>query len=109
LLKSDGVCVEEELEAPVKVGKADELLKGADVNVSEDDDKEADVSDSAEVVDDGAPSVRSGIKPERDTLGNASPIADRMAVTAAGKSSLVGAAESEVKVSTLVTAPVASM
>jgi len=103
------VYVDEELETPVNAGKADELLKGADVNVSEDADKEEDVDDSAEAVDDGAPSVRSGIRPERDTLGNASPIAVKRAVTAAGKTGLVGATGSEVRVSTLVTAPVASM
>jgi len=109
LPKSEGVYVEEELEAPVNVGKADELLKGVDVRVSEDADKEGEVSDSVEAVDDGAPSVRSGISPERDTVGNASPIAVKRAVTAAGKPGLVGAMGSEVRVSTLVTAPVASM
>jgi hypothetical protein len=110
LPKSEGVCVDEELETPVNVEKADELLEGVDVSVSEDADKEDDkVSDSAEVVDDGAPSVRSGSRPERDTLGNASPMAVRAAVTTAGKAGVGGATESEVRVSTLVTAPVASM
>jgi hypothetical protein len=107
---SQSHALDEELETPVNVEKADELLEGVDVSVSEDADKEDDkVSDSAEVVDDGAPSVRSGSRPERDTLGNASPMAVRAAVTTAGKAGVGGATESEVRVSTLVTAPVASM
>lgn len=119
--KSDGVRVDdEELVIPDKVGNADVLLKGVDVSVSEDTDKvDDDVSDSAEVVDvdDVAPSVGSGSKPERDTLGNTSPSvgntsssAGKTEVRPAGKPTAVGATGgSKVKVSMLVTAPVASM
>ena len=93
------------------VGNADELLKGVDVSVSEEDaDREVDeVSDSVEAVDDGTPSLRSGMRTGRDTLGNASPMAVRAALAAAGISSVVRAAGSVPRVSTLVTAPVASM
>lgn len=104
------------MKTPESVGKADELLKGADVRVSEDADEEDDAavsSDWADVVVDGRPSLGSGSKPERDTLGNASPSAVRPAVTSAGRSSEVGGTGSglgsERRVSTLVTAPVASM
>lgn len=109
--------LDEELNTPESVGKADELLKGADVSVSEDADEEDDgavSSDWAEVVVDGAPSLRSGTRSERDTLGNASPSAVRPAVTSAGRSSVVGGtgtgsgSGSERRVWTLVTAPVAS-
>jgi hypothetical protein len=94
----------------VRVGNADELLERVDVSVPEDaDSEEDDVSDTAEDVVDGAPSVRTGSRPERDTLGNTSLRADRPAVTTAGRSSVVGAGGSELRVSTLVTAPVASM
>lgn len=116
LLKRDGGRVDEELKTPESVGKANELLKGADVSVSEDTDEEDDdavSSDWAEVVVDGAPSLASGSKPERDTLGNAAPSAVRPAVTGAARSSEVGGTGSglgsERRVSTLVTAPVASM
>jgi hypothetical protein len=97
------------------VGKADELLERVEVSVSEDadsEDEDDDVSDTAEDVVDGAPSVRGGSRPERDTLGNTSLRAVRPAVTAAGTRSsvvVVGAAGSELRVSTLVIAPVASM
>jgi hypothetical protein len=114
------MCVEEELKTPDSVGKMDAFSKGVDVSVSEDADKEDDddVSDSAEDVDDGAPSVRSGIKPERDTLGNASTTelraagiagGNKGAVVGAGAGAVVGATGSVLSVSTLVTAPVASM
>jgi len=95
----------------VRVGKADELLERVDVSVPEDADSEdvSDVSDTAEDVVDGAPSVRTGSRPDRDTLGNTSLRADRPAVTTAGRYSVVGAAGSELRVSTLVTEPVASM
>jgi hypothetical protein len=117
LLKRDGGRIDEELKTPESVGKADELLKGADVSVSVDADEEDDdavSSDWAEaVVVDGGPSLGSGSKPERDTLGNASPSAVRPAVTSAGRSSDVGGTGSglgsERRVSTLVTEPVASM
>jgi hypothetical protein len=121
LPKSDGGRVDddEELVTPGKVGNADVLLKGVDVSVSEDADKvvDEDVSDSAEVVEDGVSSTGSGSKPERDTLGkgrdtlgNTSPSEGGPAVRPAGKPTAVGVAtESKVKVSTLVTAPVASM
>lgn len=107
----------EELKIPVdSVGKTDELLKGVDVSVSEDADKEADEDGSGSgsveaVVDvvDGAPSMMSGIRPERDTLGNASPRVVRPAVTPAGVSTGGGATGSERRVETLVVAPVPSM
>ncbi len=95
------------MKTPDRVGKADELLKGVDVSVSEDADSEVD--DSAEVVVDGAPSIISETKSERDTLGNASPSAVRAAEAAAGRSNVVVGTGSEARVSTLVTAPVASM
>lgn len=104
---------------PDKVGNAEVLLKGVDVSVSEDADKvvDEDVSGSAEVVEDGTASTGSGSKPGsdtagkgRDTVGNRSLSAGRAAVSPAGKPTAVGGAtESKVKVSTLVTAPVASM
>jgi len=99
------------LNTPERVGKADGLLKGVDVRVSEDADREVDevVSDSVEAVDDGTPSLRSGMSTGRDTLGNASPTAVRAALAAAGISSVVRAAGSVPRVSTLVMAPVASM
>lgn len=112
------VLDDEELVTPDKVGNADVLLKGVDVSVSEDADKvDEDVSDSADVVGDAVSSAGPGSKPERgrlgnegrDTVGNTSPRAGRPAVRPAGKPAAVGAAVSEVKVSTLVTAPVASM
>jgi hypothetical protein len=120
LPKSDGGRVDdEELVTPDKVENAEVLLKGVDVSVSEDADKvvDEDVSDSAEVVEDGVSSAGSGSKPERgtlgkgrDTVGNTSLSAGRPAVRPAGKPTAVGGAtESKVKVSTLVTAPVASM
>jgi hypothetical protein len=121
LPKSDGGRVDdEELVAPGKMGNADVLLKGVDVSVSEDADKvadEEDVADSTEVVEDGVSSTGSGSKPGtdtvgkgRDTVGNTSPSAGRPAVRPAGKPTAVGGATgSKVKVSTLVTAPVASM
>lgn len=97
--------LDEELKTPESVGKADVLLKGVDVGGSKDADKE----DDGVSVDD-APSVRSGIKPERDTLGNTSPTALTTAETAAGISSVAeGAVESGFSVSTLVTWPAASM
>lgn len=77
------------------MGKTDELLKGADVSVSEDADKEVDDSVCAEVVVDGVPSLKTGTKPERDTLGNASPTALRPAVTPGGISSSDGGTGSE--------------
>ena len=88
------------------MGKAEELLKGVGVSVSEDVD--ADDDDSAEDVVDGAPSVRSGIETERDTLGNALSRAVRAAPAAAVISNVV-CGGSEVRVWILVTAPVASM
>jgi hypothetical protein len=112
LPKSDGWRVDdEELPTPDNVGNADVLLKGVDVSVSEDADKVDDnVSDSVEVVDDGEPSTGSGSSPGRDTLGNTSLSAGKPAVRPAGKPTAVGATgESKVKVSMLVTAPVASM
>jgi len=107
LLKSDGVRVDEELKTPDNVGKAEELLKGVGVSVSEDVDADDD-DDSAEDVVDGAPSVRSGIETERDTLGNALSRAVRAAPAAAVISNVV-CGGSEVRVWILVTAPVASM
>ena len=107
--------LDEELNIPVdSVGKSDELLKGADVSVSEDADrKDEDGSGSAEVVAervvDGAPSLISGIKPERDTLGNATPRVVRPTVTPAGVSRDGGATGSERRVEVLVTAPEPSM
>jgi len=74
--------LDEALKTRDKVGKA-EAVKGADVSVPEDAGKEDEVSD-------GAPSVRSGIRPERDTLGNTSSIALRIEVTAAGRAGSVG-------------------
>ena len=106
-------ALDEELNTPERVGKADEPLKGVDVSVSEDADSEVDeVSDSVEVVeavDDGTPSLRSGTRTGRDTLGNASPTAVRAALAAAGISRVVRAAGSVPRIWTLVTAPVASM
>lgn len=92
-----------------------------DVDVSE-EDVDAVASDSAEVVDDGAPSVGSGSNPEKDTLGNTAPMPVRTAETAAGSADKIGATGSgrsggptglpavgvEVRVPTLVTAPLAS-
>jgi hypothetical protein len=101
------------LKTPDSVGKAvDELSEGADVSASEEvaDKEDDDVSGSAEDVDDGVPSVRSGIKPERDTLGNASTTELRPAGTAGGnKGAVVGATGSVLSVATLVTAPAPSM
>jgi hypothetical protein len=80
----------------VKVGKADELLKGEDVSVSEDaDNKVDDSSVCAEVVVDGAPSLGTGIRPESDTLGNTSPRAVRPVVTPGRTSNGDGARESD--------------
>lgn len=116
VVRKEGVH-DEELKAD-NVGKADELVKGADVSVSEDADRvrAEDGSDSAEAVVDGAPSVKSGIKPERDTLGNASTREERPAVTAAGSTSAGGGGAttkagsgSERTVDVLVTAPEPSM
>ena len=100
------------MKTPDKVGKAEELLKGVGVSVSEDvdaeDDGSAEDDDSAEDVVDVAPSVRSGIEAGRDTLGNALSRAVRAALTAAGISNVV-CGGSGVSVWMLVTAPVASM
>ncbi len=98
--------LDEELKTPDNVGKAEELLKGVGVSVSEDVD--ADDDDSAEDVVDGAPSFRPGIEAGRDTLGNALSRAVRAALTAAGISNVV-CGGSGLRVWTLVSAPVASM
>lgn len=90
------------------MGNADELLKGADVSVPEDADTEDEDDDAVVDVVDGVPSLRSGIRSGRDTLGNASPTAVRPAVTPGGISSGDGVTESERMVETLVTAPAAS-
>jgi hypothetical protein len=98
------------------VGKADRLLEGAEVELSEikvsdDVDDEDDVSGSAEVAVDGVASLRP-IETERDTLGSTLSRAVRPALMVAGRSSDVGATGSallERRVSTLVTAPEASM
>lgn len=98
-----GDVLDEELGGTDKVGKAEEVVKGVKVSVSED------ASNEEDEVSDGVPSVRSGSKSVRDTLGNASLISLKTEVTGAGKTDLGDLAGSGVRVSTLVTAPVASI
>lgn len=91
----------EELKMPVdSTGNADVLLKGVDVSVLADADKECEVD---AVVDD-APWIELGIRPERDTLGSTSPEAVRPAETTGD-----GVAGSRGRVETLVTTPAESI
>lgn len=100
LLKSDGKC-DEELKMPVdSTGNADVLLKGVDVSVLADADKECEVD---AVVDD-APSIKLGIGRERDTLGSTSPEAVTPAETTGD-----GVAGSKGTVETPVTTPAESI